>query len=222
LASTVSIPASLDKRSDSREEANALESFEDGWNRTFGGPDLDWGIFVQQTRDGGYIIVGVTSSYAEDDNVWLIKTDEYGNLEWDKIFFSPGDNWGYSVDQTTDGGYIITGEREVRAGDAWLIKTDEYGNLEWEKTFGYENEDFGFSVQQTRDGGYVIGGQSSLKGYNAWLIKTDEYGNLEWEKTFGFAGGISRLVLRGHSIDMELMIFGLLRLMSMVIKSGVK
>ncbi|MCW3135441.1 MAG: hypothetical protein N2V77_00645, partial [Canidatus Methanoxibalbensis ujae] len=84
---------------------------EEEWNRTFGGSSLDWGNSVQQTSDGGYVIAGETYSYgAGGDDVWLIKTDLYGNKEGDKTFGGSHEDYGWSVQQTSDGGYIIAGE----------------------------------------------------------------------------------------------------------------
>ena len=91
----------------------------------------------------------------------------------------------YSVQQTTEGGYIITGSNN---GDVWLIKTDSQGNEEWDQTFGGSDSEVGYSVQQTIEGGYIITGYTESFGngsYDVWLIKTDSQGNEEWNRTFG-------------------------------------
>ena len=162
------------------------------WSKTFGGSGMDQGYSVLQTTDGGYIIVGETAAalYNPSD-VYLIKTGADGTKLWEKTFGGSGWDAGWSVQQTTDGGYIIGGDTESSGtgdGDAYLIKTDTYGNLQWEKTFGANNWHSTYSVQQMSDGGYVIVGETAASSFgvsDVFLIKTDAYGNLQWEKTFG-------------------------------------
>jgi len=165
------------------------------WNRTFGGTGTDYAYSVQQISDGGYILVGPTGSYgAGDRDFWLVKTDSNGIEQWNRTFGGTGTDYTYSVQQTTDGGYILAGSTTSYGSgfwDVWLVKTDSNGIEQWNRTFGGTDYDRALYVQQTSDGGYILAGftESYSAGYgDSWLIKTDSDGNEQWNKTFGGTG----------------------------------
>jgi len=178
----------------SRAEANiqnkpvAMESFlsPPGWNKTYGGTGDDRVPSVIQTSDKGYAMAGRTKSYgAGSDDFWLVKTDSFGNAQWNKTYGGTGGDIAWSVIQTGDGGYAIAG---WNGANALLVKTDSSGNMQWNKTYGGLGSDVAWSVIQTGDGGYAIGGETSSYGagsVDSWLIKTDSSGNAQWNKTYG-------------------------------------
>ncbi len=168
------------------------------WNRTFGGSGFEEGMDVQQTSDGGYVLVGDTGSFgAGGMDAWLIKTDTTGHEQWNRTFGGPNSDAGYAVQQVTDGGFIFIGTYDVYSinaslfGDAWLVKTDSTGVEQWNRTYGGTNYDFAESGQQTNDGGFVLSGATTSYGSggnDAWLIKTDTNGIMQWNKTYGGEG----------------------------------
>ena|GEM_PF-1738735 len=165
------------------------------WNKTYGGPRMEGVFSVQQTSDGGYILTGEHEVGLLDTDIPLIKTDAYGEMEWYKSFGGSSLERAWSVQQVSDGGYILAGStRSFGAGsrDYWLIKTDALGNMEWNKTYGGADDDQAYSVQQTSDGGYIVVG--SADSYRTgiffgeiWVIKTDEYGEVEWSRISGWS-----------------------------------
>jgi hypothetical protein len=165
------------------------------WQTTFGGSDWDFGESVCQTSDGGYITVGHTySSDSFDYDIYLVKSEPNGNIQWQNTF--GGDDWdqAYSVQQTLDGGYIIAGfTYSVGSGesDMYLLKVDSGGGKDWDKYFGGAYWDEGYSVRQTSDEGYIIVGLTFSSGageYDVYLIKTHSNGNKQYEQTFGGTG----------------------------------
>ena len=186
------------------------------WDKTIGGADYDYLYFVQQTHDKGYILVGASFSNISGDktanskgsgDIWVVKTDAQGNVQWDKTIGSNDNDEVYSMVQTKDGGYLIgstspgnkSGDKTQNSrGDAdyWIVKIDASGTIQWDKTIGGNRTDGLYALQQTRDGGYLLSGasQSNISGEKTaaniglldyWLVKTDSLGNVQWDKTFG-------------------------------------
>jgi hypothetical protein len=153
------------------------------WSRSYG--EIHATCMVQ-ADEGGYIIVGYTD-FANVSGILLVKTDSSGNSVWNKTYRGLYDEVAYSVTQTSDGGYAVTGYRHTDnplplVTDVYLLKTDALGNMEWEKTYYEGVTRHGLSVIQTSDGGYAIAGFASFK---AFLVKTDSSGNEQWEKDYG-------------------------------------
>lgn len=161
------------------------------WTKTYDYSFQDIGYSVQQTSDGGYIMVGSSRSYQHID-LLLLKTNSLGDTLWTKIFdagLDEGSTVHYSVQQTSDGGYFITGTRRLATGlrRIYIIKTNSYGDSIWTRTFGNGNVDvFGYSGQSTFDGGYIVTGVYSnyLDTNSVYLLKTDGNGELAWFKSY--------------------------------------
>ena len=171
------------------------------WTRTYGGSESDQANCVQQTTDGGYIVVGFTASYGASYDIYLVKTDASGDTLWTRTYGGSEIDDANFVQQTSDGGYIIVGRTQsFGAGnyDLYLIKTDANGDTIWTRTYGGDFSDSGASVQQTADGGYVTTGSTQSFGagsYDAYLVKTDADGdtphnpNQLGERTYGGSSG---------------------------------
>ncbi|MBK9076651.1 MAG: T9SS type A sorting domain-containing protein [Flavobacteriales bacterium] len=217
------------------------------WERSLGGTGNDNANCVQQTTDGGYIVAGESFSMNDGDvtghhgslgnyDFWVTKLSASGALEWQKCLGGNGGDLARSVDQTDDGGYVLTGQSNSSNGDVtgstpgnfldlWAVKISSTGALQSQKTWGGTDSESGSSVQQTADGGYIMAGGTSsndvaVSGNNGtwdyWLIKLSadatsvmETGAHEFDITLTLSSEADQLLVRteGPSANAQLMLF---------------
>ncbi|MFZ1592194.1 MAG: MopE-related protein, partial [Chitinophagales bacterium] len=192
------------------------------WQNTIGGSGTDYLRDIDITTDGGYILGGYSSSPADYDKTepvigggsgsdyWIIKLNATGNIIWQNTIGGTAYDYLQSIEQTTDGGYIlggyssssVSGDKTEYVGsyDYWIVKIDATGTIEWQNTIGGAGSDELKKIIQTADGGYLAGGHSSsMAGYDKsedvvglatahpdyWVVKMDATGNIEWDNTIG-------------------------------------
>lgn len=137
--------------------------------------------FAKPTIDNGYILTGY--SYVNGYDLFLIKTDSTGNLQWTKTFGNTFDEeWGISILQNADKGFTVFGNSSLSG--AYLIKTDSIGNSLWSKTYG-GSVVVAYDFKETFEGGYIICGGYYVNAVLPFLIKTDSDGNVQWTKSYG-------------------------------------
>ncbi len=176
------------------------------WQKTYGGTQTETANCIQQTSDGGYIVVGNTSSINGDVtlnqgqyDVWVVKLNSAGTIVWQNTFGGAQNDNATSVQQTLDGGYIIAGSTVTSNGydNFWIIKLNSTGVIVWQNSIGGTDHETATSVQQTSDGGYIVGGYSySNDGdisinygfYDCWVVKLSASGMIVWQKTLGGSG----------------------------------
>lgn len=162
------------------------------WSKTYGDDYSNIGQSVWQCDDGGYFITGTTYVWLSAIGwVYLIRTDSLGNVLWTNTFDDIDEDFGYSGQQTADGGYIVTGQTEKiynEMYDVLLLKLSANGIIDWVRTYGDDNNrETGSCVQQTTDGGYIIAGSkwTTSNSNEVYLVKTDSYGETLWSRTYG-------------------------------------
>nr|WP_315197688.1 T9SS C-terminal target domain-containing protein [uncultured Flavobacterium sp.] len=201
----------------SQESINSAPTIQ--WQKTFGGSNSGIANCIQQTTDGGFIVAGSTNSndgevtnHHGGTDIWIVKLNDSGSIQWQKTLGGSKDDQANSMQQTSDGGYIIAGITSSKDGDVtnkkeengidyWVIKLDFSGNIQWQKVFGGDSYDEAKSVQQTIDGGYILAGSSRsnfgndkkeglLGGFNdeSWILKLNKDGIIQWQKVFGGEG----------------------------------
>jgi hypothetical protein len=183
------------------------------WQKTYGGSSPDVLDYAIQADDGGYVLTGWTYSNDGDvtgtqalGDVWLVKTDTSGNIEWQNTMGGSGPDQGYRVLQTADGGFLASGSTSSNNGDVsgnhgygdfWLVKVNSAGVIQWQKCFGGSTTEEIASVQLTGDGGYILAGPSysndqDVSGHHGatnrsdcWVVKLDSARNIQWQNSFG-------------------------------------
>jgi hypothetical protein len=138
------------------------------WDRTFGGDSADYGHCrnCYQTNDGGYLMCGYSNSYgAGGTDVWIVKTDSNGHMEWNKTYGYRNMDVCWSVEATADGGYVFCVTKNITSGtgdkdDIHLVKTDSDGNIEWVQKFDGPGIQIGQYISETSDGGFIVSGRT--------------------------------------------------------------
>jgi hypothetical protein len=202
------------------------------WGNSYGGSQNEMVRCINPTTDGGYILTGYTNSPDGDVtgwhganpasiDVWVVKLDSLGNLEWEQAYGGSEDERGESIVQTADGGYVFTGfttgstDGDVSGAkggfDVWLVKINSSGTILWQKCLGGSDDDQASSVRNTTDGGLIITGRTTSGDGDAignpdptflgsiWVIKTDDAGNIQWQKSYGGSGWDSQGDIRQTS-----------------------
>ena len=168
----------------------SLISLNAQWAKTYGGSVYDNSNSIQQTSDGGYIVFGHTSprSFSGWD-YWVLKLDSSGNIEWQRTYGGSDREYGWSVQQTNDGGFIIAGNMESDwERKSFILKLTSIGDIEWQRTYGWGAEECVWIIQQCNDGGYICAGAKGALIYGPadfWLVKLYSNGEIKWQKTYG-------------------------------------
>jgi hypothetical protein len=162
------------------------------WSRTVGGAGDEYGESIIQTPDGGYAVASYTTSFgAGDYDVYIIKLDAAGMIQWSRTIGGPGYDYALSIIQTTDDGYALFGSTGFYGAgytDYYVVKLDSNGSLQWSKTIGGTGGDYGFSIVQALDGGYALSGTTVSFGagnLDIYIVKLDHNGSLQWTRTVG-------------------------------------
>jgi outer membrane protein assembly factor BamB len=181
------------------------------WQKCLGGTKGDFGLSIEQTADNGYVLVGATISNDGDvsgnhgnEDIWVVKLSPTGSIVWHKCLGGSGNDVGRSIQQTSDGGYIISGFTESSDGDVsgnhggrdvWVIKLSPDGQrIEWQKCLGGSGNDEANSIRQTADGGYFVVGFTESNdgdvsgnhgGRDVWAVKLSPTGTIKWQKCLG-------------------------------------
>ncbi len=151
------------------------------WVKTYGGLDLDCGLSVKKCNDNGFIIAGYTYSFGNNGDIYLVRTDEAGNVIWTKTHGGTGTDIGNMVILTSDNGYLTVGGN----GNVYTLKLDNNGNKVWERSYGTNYTDNGYAVEQSADGKYYIVGSAGINGSDLYYLTLDATGNQLKERTYG-------------------------------------
>jgi hypothetical protein len=171
----------------------------------YGSKDYEVANAVQQTVDGGFVVLGYTVGDGAEILHWVLKLDADGDITWQKLFDGYYSSYRTNaIQQTDDGGYVVAGSAWSPLGagdkDAWVLKLDAAGCVVWQRMYGGVQSDTATTIRQTGDGRYVVAGETSSFGagwQDAWLLKLDAEGNVIWEKTYGetFQDGARAILL---------------------------
>jgi len=183
------------------------------WGKCLGGSSSDIAKCVQSTTDGGYIVVGNSSSTNGDvtgnhgsSDYWVVKLDDTGAIQWEKSYGGTAEDDGKYIRQTFDGGYIVAGASKSINGqvtghhgdtttfDFWIVKLDDTGAIQWETSLGGSQNEEAYAIQQLADSGYIVTGASNSIDGNVtgnhgmddyWVVKLNKSGALAWQKSLG-------------------------------------
>ncbi|MBI5060183.1 hypothetical protein HZB60_10435 [candidate division KSB1 bacterium] len=172
------------------------------WTRVTGGGNIDYANALDLTDDGGFVLAGETRSFgAGGIDGYVLKYSAAGTLEWTRTVGGVPDDQAFDIQQTSDGGYILTGfSKKINStGDAWLVKLTAAGDTSWVKYVGTSGAiERGYGVQQTDDGGYIMCGTRNSGGSQLWLVRFSSVGDTLWTRRIGGTGSEV-----GHDIILE-------------------
>jgi len=173
------------------------------WSNTYGGSGDEVCYYVTLVNTGGYVLTGGTSSFGAGGNdLYIIRTDAAGNLQWSAIAGGAYDDYGWSAVQTIDRGFLIAGFSQACLGgclQGLLVKTDSSGAILWTKMLGGSGFETLYGIDRTGDGGYIVTGETSTNSFGSsdtWLIKLNAVGDTLWTKFYGSANEESGAVVR--------------------------
>jgi len=164
------------------------------WAKSYGGTGQDHAYSIQQTIDGGYIVAGWTMSFgAGFYDLWVLKLNSNGSVAWQKRYGGADYDDAYSIQQTSDGGYIVAGRTwsfSASSGDFWILKLNADGSVAWQKRYGGADYDGASSIQQISDGGYIVAGGTESFGAGEMtsdflVLKLNSNGSVAWQKRYG-------------------------------------